>query len=101
MASARRPLDRARTILGNWTNADPAPRPIPPPGTAAAARREIARIEQAILGMDDAAVEELGGLNGCLHRLVEMRALLRSSLPGGVIHGHSVWGSNRFSEGGI
>ncbi len=59
VACARRPLDRARTILGNWTNADAA-RPVHPPRTVAAARREAAWVENAIRGMDDATVEELG-----------------------------------------
>ena len=36
--SARRPLVGVRTILGNWTNTDTAPRPVHPPGTAAAAQ---------------------------------------------------------------
>ena len=101
VASARRELERARTILGNWIGAVTAQEPNQQPKTIAAVRREIARVENAIRGMDDAAVEELGGLNGCLHRLVEMRTLLRSGLPGGMIHGYSVWRSSRFSEGGI
>ena len=41
VACARGPLERVRMILGNWTNADTAPRPVDPPGTAVAARREI------------------------------------------------------------
>ena len=97
VACARRPLERARTILGNWTNADTAPRPVHPPGTVAAAQREAARVENAIRGMDDATVEELGGLNGCLRRLVEMRDLLRSARPEGTIDAHSVWRSSRLS----
>ena len=101
VACARRPLDRARTILGNWTNTETAPRPIHPPGTAAAARREITRIENAIIGMDDAAVEEMGGFQACLHRMVEMEDLLRSMGPAGTIDGHSVWRSSRFHGRGI
>ena len=97
VASARRPLDRARTILGNWTNSDTAPGPAHPPGTVAAARQEAERVENAIRGNDDATVEELGGLNGCLRRLVEMRELLRSARPEGTIDGHSVWRSSRLS----
>ncbi len=98
VACARKQLARVRTILGNWTNAGTAPRPVHPPGTVAAARREAARIENAIRGMDDATVEELGGLNGCLRRLVEMRELLRSARPEGTINGHSVWRSSRFAR---
>ena len=101
VAGGRRELERARTILGNWVGAATAQEPNQQPKTIAAVRREIARVENAIRGMDDAAVKELGGLNGCLHRLVEMRALLRSALPGGMIHGYSVWVSSRFSGGGI
>ena len=101
VACARRPLDRARTILGNWTNTEVAPRPIHPPGTAAAMRREITRIENAIVGMDDAAVEEMGGFQACLHRMVEMEDLLRSMGPAGTIDGHSVWRSSRFYGRGI
>ena len=97
VACARRPLVRARTILGNWTHSDTAPRPVHPPGTVAAARREAARVENAIRGNDDATVEELSGLNGCLRRLVEMRDLLRSARPEGTIDGHSVWRSSRLT----
>ena len=97
VASARRPLDRARTILGNWTNSDTAPGPVHPPGTVAAARREVARIEGAILGMDDEAVAEMGGFQACLRRIAEMRELLRSARPEGTIDGHSVWRSSRLS----
>ncbi len=101
VACARRPLDRARTILGNWTNTETAPRPIHPPGTAAAVRREITRIENAIVGMDDAAVEEMGGFQACLHRMVEMEDMLRSMRPAGTIDGHLVWRSSRFHGRGI
>ncbi len=101
VAGGPRELRRARTILGNWVGAAASPVPSDQPETIAAVRREIARVENAIRGRDEAAVEELGGLNGCLHRLVEMRALLRSGLPGGIIHGYSVWGSSRFPEGRI
>jgi len=97
VACARRPLERARTILGNWTNADTAPRPVQPPGTAVAARREITRIENAILGMDDEAVAEMGGFQACLRRIAEMRKLLRSARPEGTIDAHSVWRSSRLS----
>ncbi len=97
VACARRPLDRARTILGNWTHADKTPRPVHPPGTAAVARREVARIEGAILGMDDEAVAEMGGFQACLRRIAEMRDLLRSARPGSTIDAHSVWRSSRLS----
>ena len=101
VACARRPLERARTILGNWTNTDTAPRPIQPPGTAVAARREITRIENAIVGMDDATVERMGGFQACLHRIVEMKDLLRSLRPAGTIDGFTAWRSSRFAGVGI
>ncbi len=101
VAGAGRELERARTILGNWVGPAPAQEANRQPTTSAAVRREIERVENAIRRRDEVAVEELGGLNGCLHRLVEMRALLRSDLPGGLIDGHSVWRSNRFAEDGI
>ena len=53
-----REMERARTILGNWAEAPAASGPSDP------ARREIACIEQAIRGMDDAVIEEHGGLQG-------------------------------------
>ena len=58
-------------------------------------------MENAILGMDDVAVEETGGFQACLHRIGEMKALLRPGLPGGTIDGHSVWRSSRSAGGGI
>ncbi|MCY3598532.1 MAG: hypothetical protein OXN85_00975, partial [Gemmatimonadetes bacterium] len=81
--------------------ADADARPVHSPGTAVAARYEITRIENAILGMDDAAVEAMGGFQACLRRIAEMKELLGSMRPSGTIDGHSVWRSIRFSEGGI
>ncbi|MDE2870208.1 MAG: hypothetical protein OXQ94_00750 [Gemmatimonadota bacterium] len=101
VAGTKRELERARTILGNWVGPAPTQEANRQPGTATAVRREIGRVENAIRGRDEALVEELGGLNGCLHRLVEMKALLRSGLPGGMIDGYSVWRSSRFAGGGI
>ena len=68
-----------------------------PPETVAAARREIARIEGAILGMDDEAVTGIGGFQACLRRIAEMRELLRSARPESTIDAHSVWRSSRLS----
>ena len=68
-----REMEWARTILGNWAEAPAASGPSDP------ARREIACIEQAIRGMDDAVIEKHGGLQGCLERIVELKDLLRSA----------------------
>ena len=91
-------FERARTTLGNWasagTSADPAARE-----SHRAARREIARIEQAIRGMDDAAVETLGGLNGCLDRLVKLEEQASAARPARAVDGFSVWRSSRFRGG--
>ena len=101
VAGARRELERARTILGNWVGPAPTQEADGQPTTAAAVRREIVRVENAIRGKDEAKERELGGLNGCIHRLVEMKDLLRSGLPGGVIDGYSVWRSSRLAGVGI
>ena len=92
-------LGRARTILGKWANAATASGPAArEPGRAA--RREIARIEQAIRGMDDAVIDKHGGLQGCLERIVELKDLLRSSRPGTAIDGFAAWRSSRLPGGG-
>ncbi len=101
VARARRELKRARTILGNWTSAPPASGPSFRPETVASVRREIARIEQAILGMDDEAVAEMGGFQACLHRIVELKELLPPEPSGPTIDGYTVWRSNRFSGAGF
>ena len=100
VAGGTRGIEHARTIFGNWVGPAPAQEGNRQPKTAVAVRREIVRVENAIRGRDDEAIKELGGLNGCLHRLVEMRALLRSGLPGGMIDSYSVWRSSRFAGGG-
>ena len=64
------------------------------------ARREIARIEQAIRGMDDAVIEKHGGLQGCLERIVELKDQLRSARPGTAIDGFAAWRSSRLPGGG-
>ena len=68
-------MDRAGTILGNWAEAPAASGAVDP------ARREIARIEQAIRGMDDAVIDKHGGLQGCLERIVEPKDRLRFRAP--------------------
>ena len=91
-------FERARTTLGKWASAastsDPAARE-----SHRAARREIARIEQAIRGMDDAAVETLGGLNGCLDRLVEIEEQASAARPARAVDRFAVWRSSRFRGG--
>ena len=90
----RKKMDRAGTILGNWAEAPAASGAVDP------ARREIAQIEQAIRGMDDAVIEKHGGLQGCLERIVELKDLLRSARPGTAIDGFTTWRSSRLPGGG-
>ena len=90
----RKEMDRAGTILGNWAEAPAASGAVDP------ARREIARIEQAIRGMDDAVIDKHGGLQGCLERIVELKDLLRSARPGTAIDGFTTWRSSRLPGGG-
>ena len=89
----RRELARARKVLGHWTETPAAP------DSADPARLEIARIERAIRGMDDAAVEAFGGLNGCLERIVQLKEQLRSARPAGAVDDFSGWRSSRLRGG--
>ena len=50
VAGGRRELERARTILGNWVGPAPTQEADGQPMTAAAVRREIVRVENAIPG---------------------------------------------------
>jgi len=76
VAGGTRELKRARTILGNWVGPAPAQKANRQARTATAVQREVVRVENAIRRRNEAVIEELGGLNGCLHRLVGMKALL-------------------------
>ena len=65
-----RELQRALTILENWTKTSTASGPSAAPEPDSAARREIARIEQAIRAKDERVLEEYGDLQACLKRIV-------------------------------
>ena len=84
---------RARKVLGHWVEAAAEANAADP------ARREIARIEQAILGMDDAEVERLGGFQSCLVRIAELKKQVRSACPGTAISGFTAWRSRRLRGG--
>ncbi len=101
-----RELQRALTILENWTNTSTAsgpsatasgPSAAPEPDSAA--RREIVRIEQAIRKKDERVLKEYGDLQACLKRIVELKDLHRSSSPGTMIHGFATWRSRRLPGG--
>ncbi len=96
-----RELQRALMILENWTNTSTASGPAAAPEPDSAARREIARIEQAIRAKDDRVLEQYGDLQACLKRIVELNDLHRSSTPGTLIHGFATWRSSRLPGGGF
>ena len=101
VAGARGELKRAWTILGNWASAATASGPSLRPVTVASVRREIAPIEQTILGMEDEAVTEMLGFKACLHRIVELQDLLPPKPAGPTIDGYSVWRASRFGRAGL
>ena len=94
-----RELQRALTILENWTNTSTASGPAAVPEPDSAARHEIARIEQGIRKKDERVLKEYGDLQGCLKRIVELNDLHRSSTPGTMIHGFATWRSRRLPGG--
>ena len=96
-----RELQRALTILENWTNTSTASGPSAAPEPDSAARREIVRIEQAIRKKDERVLKEYGDLQACLKRIVELNDFHRSSTPGTMIHGFATWRSRRLPGGGF
>ena len=96
-----RELQRALTILENWTNTSTASGPSAAPEPDSAAHREIVRIEQAIRAKDERVLKEYGDLQACLKRIVELNDLHRSSTPGTLIHGFATWRSRRLPGGGF
>ena len=96
-----RELQRALTILENWTKTSTASGPSAAPEPDSAARREIVRIEQAIRAKDERVLKEYGDLQAFLKRIVELKDLHRSSSPGTMIHGFATWRSRRLPGGGF
>ena len=90
VARRHRETRRARRVMRGWTKGSVAGEP------GDGLSEEIARVERAVRGMDDALVEELGGLQGCLLRIVELKNQLRSASPAGMIDGFAAWRSSRF-----
>ncbi|WP_420615576.1 hypothetical protein [Candidatus Palauibacter sp.] len=89
----RRETQRARRVMRGWAEDTGPALPV------AAIREEIARIKQAVRGMDEALVEKLGGLQGCLVRIVELEDRLASARPGKAIDGFATWRSSRIPGG--
>ena len=94
VARRHRETRRARKVMRGWAEDSGLGDSGPGPG------EEIARIERAIRGSDDALVEQLGGLQGCLLRIVELKNTRRSASPTGTISGFAAWRSSRFPGGG-
>ena len=88
-----REAERAQRVMRGWAEATDPVEPVD------GIREEITRIKQAVRGMDEALVEELGGLQGCLIRIVELKDRLGSARPGTVIDGFATWRSRRLRGG--
>ncbi len=93
VARRHRETRRALKVMRGWAEGSGPGEP------SAASDEEIARIERAIRGGDEALVEELGGLQGCLVRIVELKNRRRSASPAGTIGGFTAWRSSRFPGG--
>ena len=96
----REKLRRAGRILGKCASRYIVSDPSAEPTSNGAARREIARIEQAILSRDRAVVEEYGSLQACLKRIVALKDIDHSSGPEALINGVTTWRSTRLRESG-
>ena len=94
-----RELERARTILENWTKGSGASDSSGPSESREAARREIARIEHAILEGDDRMLDEYGDLQTGLERIVELKELQRTLRSRAAIDCFATWRSTRLPGG--
>ena len=94
-----REFERAEKVLGNWTAPARSPGRSKASATGRRIRREIDRIEQAIRGMDESVIQAYGSLQGCLARIVELRAALPTAPSEAMIDGFTVWRSPRLSGG--
>ena len=88
----RKEVDRARTILDNWAGASA------PSGPDPAARREIARIEKAILDGDDHVLGEYGDLQAGLKRIVELKEQARVEAGRKLIRCGATWQTVRLAR---
>lgn len=95
VARRHRETRRARKVMRGWAEGSGLGE------SGSATSEEIARIERAIRDPDDALVEELGGLQGCLLRIVELKNRRQSTSPAGMIGGFAAWRSSRFPGGGF
>ncbi len=92
-----REQQRAQTILDNWIKASGASDSSGPSDQAV--RREIARIERAILEGDDRALKKYGDLQAGLERIVELKEFQRISSMRATIDCFATWHSIRLPRG--
>ena len=93
----RREGERAERVLGRWAeNSGPAVSL-----EDSSIGREIAGIEQAILQGNAPVLDEHGGLQAALKRIVELKNLRRMPNHQAVIDGFAVWRSSRLPGGGF
>ena len=88
----RKEMDRARTLLKNWSGASGQSEP------DQTARREIARIEQAILEGDDDVIAEYGDLQAGLKRIVELKEKTREQAGRKLIRCGTAWQTVRLAR---
>ena len=93
-----RELQRAGTILENWVHGHTSDCS-GPSESREGPRREIARIERAILEGDDRAIDEYGDLQAGLERIVELKELRRTLRSRAAIDCFATWRSTRLPGG--
>ena len=93
----RRASERAGRVLGRWVkSAGPAVA-----GDDPSIAGEIAGIERAILHADAPVLDEYGGLQAALKRIVELKELRRMPGRKAIIDGFRTWRSARLPGGGF
>ena len=86
-------FSRTRTVLANWAR---YPRPSE---IGEGTRRELARIEQAILAGDVRVLnDEYGGLQAALKRSIELENRARRRAGRGLMHRTATWSTTRLAE---
>ena len=83
---------RTRRVLANWAR---YPRPSE---TGEETRRDLTRIEQAILTGDVRVLDEYGGLQAALKRSIALEKRVRRRAGRGLMHRIETWGTTRLAE---
>ena len=85
-------FSRSRTVLANWAR---YPRPSE---IGEETRRELARIEQAILTGDVRVLDEIGGLQAAMKRSIALEKRARRRAGRGLMHRTETWWTVRLAE---